>query len=145
MLSFKRRRLTIRTMEEADVDEYYLQVSSPEEKRNKAQVKRTARECKNSKSDERLLLVATEIGTNKIIGTIITKKLATGTIRVQISIPNENKKWAYGTEVIDQFVKICKEESFFKEIKFLVLDAENPISKKYMEGKGITSPYINVA
>lgn len=149
MQLFKRRRVIIKTMEEREVEDYYNQFSMSEEEKTQKikETKRIVRSCRDSvPNDPMLIFVVRETSSNKVIGTILTRKIGVGKISVQVSIPREENKWSYGEEVLDQFRKICKEEAFFEGINFIKLDIKNDTVKKYVEGKkDISSAYIKVS
>lgn len=149
MQLFKRRRIIIKTMEENEVEDYYNQllISEEEKTRKIKETKKVVKACKDSDSNNSMLIfVVREASSNKIIGTILTRKIGLGKISVQVSIPREENKWSYGVEVLDQFRKICKEEAFFESIKFIKLDMKDDTVKTYVEAKkDITSAYIKVS
>ena len=148
MQFFERRRIIIKTMEEEEVEEYYnqLQLDQRERATKVKETKKCVRKCINANPNDSMLFFAVrERGSDRLIGTILTKNIGTGKISVQISIPRESNEWSYGVEIVDQFKKICKEEKFFRNIKILKLDTSSKSIRKYMEGKNITSSYISVA
>lgn len=149
MQLFKRRRIVIKTMEENEVEDYYnqLPISEEEKTRKIKETKKVVKACKDSDSNNSMLIfVVREASSNKIIGTILTRKIGVGKISVQVSIPREENKWSYGVEVLDQFRKICKEEAFFESIKFIKLDMKDDTVRTYVESKkDITSAYIKVS
>lgn len=147
MLSFERRRLKIRSMKEEDVEFYYnhFNLSEEEKKQRVKETKKMVRKSIDSTPDKMLILIATELeNDNKLIGTILTKNIGTSRISMHITIPNESKEWAYGNDLIDQFIKICKEEPFFQSIRYVKLDKENPTIRRYMQERKISSVYVPV-
>src|SRR5574344_319137 len=126
MQLFKRRRITITTLEEDDVLDYYLQFNNLSEElrsqRGKS-VKQVIRRNKNS--NNMFIFSVKEAQSEKMIGTVLVKRIGMYNYSLQVSIPNQQKSIAYGTEVIDQFIKICKEEEFFKDFKMLKLDIKD--------------------
>ena len=146
-MTFERRRIIIESMAEEDVELYYMQFDITEEERKKkiAEIRKCIRACKNSESDPMLFFIAKLKGNRGILGSILIKKIDSNKISLQISIPKESNESLYGVEVVDQFIKICKEETFFKDVKYVKLDRENETMQRYMEGKGIRSNYIYVA
>ena len=145
MQIFTRRRLILKTMEENEVAEYYQQFTSMDEEEKAAKIKDTKRSLRKKQNDILVFTVREADDNNRIIGVIFVQYLNKKIISVQTSIPNEAKEMIYGVEVIDQFIKICQVEDFFKDVKFVKLDNDDENVKKYKEGKKISSSYINVA
>lgn len=146
MLLFERRRITIRSMNENDLEYYYEQMPMEETERKSKikEVKKIIRKAKEPTPEDMLLLVACERGNDRMLGTILTKNLGKGKISFQISFPNKDKELFYGKEVVDQFLKVCKQEPFFEKIKYVKLDTKSEIIQKYMHEKEISSSFVCV-
>lgn len=147
MKQFSRRRIIIKTMEKGDVEDYYMQLpmDEKERKRKVEATKQLVKQQENSTPDSMLIFAIKEVGSNRMIGTILTKNIGTGKVSLQISIPKETNQWMYGVEIIDQFIKICREDKFFTNIKFIKLDENCNAAKKYIEGMENPSFYIKVS
>ena len=103
----KRRFLDIENMNENDVSEYYLQnlkLKEEEKQNRKVELKKRIRQ---NNSYEWILAIKLKDG--KIIGKIEVLEMGNKTAFVTINLPNKSWKIKYGTEALDQFIKICKE------------------------------------
>ena len=145
MQCFQRRRITLKTMQESDVAEYYGQFNSMDEEERSKKIKSTKRSLRQKRDNVLVLAVRAADENERIIGAIFVEYFNKKIIGDHISIPNELKELSYGVELIDQFIKICQEEKFFESVKFVKLDNDDINVKKYKEGKKITSSYISVA
>ena len=58
-------------------------------------------------------------------------------ISLDISIPDEIKRYSYGTEALHQFIKVEKDK--FERIE---LNPNNSIVSKYIQERGVTPPVV---
>lgn len=124
----KRRFLDIENMNENDVSEYYLQnlkLKEEEKQNRKVELKKRIRQ---NNSYEWILAIKLKDG--KIIGKIEVLEMGNKTAFVTINLPNKSWKIKYGTEALDQFIKICKENDYFSKVE---LEKNNSIVERYMK------------
>lgn len=144
-MRFERRNIVIRTMEPIDVENYYFQYLQLTKAERKEKIKMMREKLSEIPNDitSKVIFVVEEKDSKKIVGTIYGVRKC-GTEEISISIPNEIKLIKYGAEIIDQFLKICKEK-WWPEIKFIKLNKDNKAAEIYMKERELDSEYISVA
>lgn len=123
--SGKRRRLNIRNMKKDDVSNYCLQFFSMKEK-EKLDTERELQE-KIENNEERWVLAITSLN-GDIVGKMEVEEVGPKVGSLVVEIPNASLVRHYGTEAIDQFVKICRERKYFSKIE---LEKNNLIAQRY--------------
>ncbi len=125
----KRRLVNIANMKEEEVEDFYNQyhkLSEEEKKEATQKLHQQIRKVKTKKPSKWILAIHSKEG--KLIGKIEVKPLEEErTVSFKIQIPNENWILKYGMEAIDQFLKICKENKYFQEIRIM----PEPITEQY--------------
>lgn len=145
-MNFKRRHLIIKTMEDSEVVDYYYEFPRLSKTERNKKIKTTRKELASMENDinSKVILSVIENDTNKMIGAIYAERKDKIIEEITVSIPSESKLLRYGFEVIDQFIKICKEE-WSDEIKFIKLDKRSDATEIYLREKSLESEYICIA
>lgn len=130
-----RRLLDIKNMQANEVLTYYLQVKGMHKKQDKKQLEQAVNWMKHEIEDvsawqdvNKWILTIKSKDHRKLIGVIKVFEMKPEEAFVKIHIPNENWVFKYGTEALDQFVKICKEMQCFSTIEF---ETDNEIVERY--------------
>lgn len=144
-MKFTRRHLVIRTMEANDVVDYYYEFPRLSKTERSERIKKRKKELASMESDinSKVIFSVIEKDSDRLIGVIYAerKKMVE---EITVSIPNETKLLRYGFEVIDQFLKISKEQ-WAKDIKFIKLNKDDAAAKIYLKEKNMESEYISVS
>lgn len=126
----ERRILDIKKMKRADVGEYYLQhlkLSQEEKHSREEEIRDKIKQSKDPNFYEWILAIKLKDG--KVIGKIEVLDIGSDTAFVTINLPNKDFKMKYGQEALDQFIKICRENKYFRKIE---LEKNNSIVEKYI-------------
>lgn len=144
-MNFKRRHFSIRTTHNSDIENYYYEFSQLSITERAEKIKRAQEEL--TKMDEGInsqgMLSVLENDTNKLLG-IIRFERKKGILGIRVLIPNESKLYRYGFEIVDQFLKISREQ-WSDEIKFVRLNEEDEAAKMYLKERDLQSEYICIA
>ena len=144
-MKFVRRHIIIRTLQVEDIEDYYYEfpkLSKTERDEKIRNMEEQLQEIEND-IDSTAIFAVSEKDTKKLIGLIYGKRK--GKLEeISVSIPNQSKLYKYGCEVIDQFLKVCKER-WANDIKFVKLNEKDAAAKIYMKEKDLESDYITVA
>ena len=133
----KRRMLNICQMTVKDVVPYYeqfLDLTDLEKLKKGSDLKNRIDVWKGRK-EHFYWVLAIKSKDNKLVGKLDVFEMSNDRVSVSIEIPNENWVYKYGTEAIDQFIKICKENHLFKEIEFIARNEIIEIYRKQHEMK----------
>ena len=117
----KRRLLTISNMKEAEAEMFYDQFPKvPQEVKEectaelKKQIRRTQ---ENHFPLEWILAVYSREG--KLVGKLEVSSIQDQKASLIIEVPNQDWVVKYGIEAIDQFLKISRENDYFKQIELV--------------------------
>lgn len=141
-MKFKRRHIIIRTLQAKDIEDYYYEFPVLSKSERNEKIKNMKEQFQTMKNDiaSTVIFTVLERDTNKLIGLIYGKR--NGKLEeISISIPSETKLYKYGFEVIDQFLKVCKEQ-WSDDIRFVKLNEKDAATKIYLKEKGLKSEYI---
>ncbi len=78
-----------------------------------------------------------------VFGILEVEEVSKGKAKISIEIPNEMKVYKYGFESVDQFIKLCEERHYFKEIE-LETQSENRIMKNYIKTRRLDSNLVTI-
>lgn len=125
-----KRRLNIQEMQEREAEDYYDQCFSlpKEEKRRKKRELQDRIRQEKGKTEVSGWILAIKDKSSKLVGKIEIFDMGNKKAYLSIEIPNESWTIRYGTEAIDQCIKICFKQKVFEEIE---LDSKNTIIESY--------------
>ncbi len=139
----ERRLINIANMKEEEVKDFYnqyYQYTKEQKKDYEQKLAKQIRKLQTKKPSKWILAVHSKEG--KLVGKIEVKPLEeTQIASFQIQIPNENWVRKYGLEAIDQFLKICKENKYFQEIRIM----PEPITEQYKNMHNMKNYIVQVA
>ena len=116
----KRRLINLSNMKEEDAEKYFVQCLGLSKELQKQCTEELQRQIK--KIDEGYVLgwiLAINSKSGKLIGKMEITSIDGIEASLRIQIPNENWILKYGVEAIDQFLKICSENHYFKKIELV--------------------------
>ncbi len=137
----KRRLLNIRKMSFSDVKEYCSQFFSLDKTVRIQMGKELKAEIQEMNNLANGWVLAVESKDGKVFGKFEIKEISPEKALVSIEIPNKTLVYKYGTEAIDQLVKICKEKKYFSTIK---LDDSN-IAERYRRMHSLPGLEMHIA
>lgn len=123
-----KRRLDLQTMTEKEAKEYCIKFKDVSVNVKKALIERIRKNVDNQKPCEWILAIKDKSG--KVVGKLEIFDIGNQKAFLSISIPYYPWKQRYGTEAIDQIIKICIEQKTFDEIE---LEYNNQIMKDFVE------------
>lgn len=135
----KKRIVTIQNMTSEDVRDFYLQdktSTSKTKERKIRDLKQHIREIKQNKKEAMRWILSIKDKRNKIVGKIEIFDIGVKKAFISIEIPNESWRVKYGTEAVNQIIKICKQHKCFDIIE---LEAKNEIVESYIKQRGLPS------
>lgn len=139
----KRRLLEIVSMKATEVADYYIQFKGMDNKKMEQAITWLKSEIENhtgwKEVDQWILAIKSR--TRKLVGVIKVWEMEPDQAFVKIHIPNENWVLKYGTEAVDQFVKICREMQYFSTIEF---ERDNEIIERYRVQHGMETYKIEL-
>lgn len=145
MMKFERRQVILKTMEEKDIVNYFYEFPVLSKEERKEGINKMKAQLKTIENDiaSTIMFAVLEKNSKKIIGFIYAQR-KNKVEEITVSIPNDSKLLKYGFEVIDQFLKVCKEQ-WPDDIRFVKLDKEDAAAKIYIKEKNLESEYVSVA
>ena len=140
-----RRMLDINTMKSREAKDYCYQFSSLDAEEIDTKATELKEEIANnnkeaSNSCKWILSIKTKDG--KVVGKMDVFDMEKGKAYLMVEIPNESYELKYGSEAIDQFIKICSEKKYFSNI---YLEKNNKSVEAYKVQHGIEDNVIEVA
>ena len=127
-----RRILDIKKMASKEAIDYCYQFSGLDAKEIDTKASELKKEIadnnKEASSYKWILSIKTKEG--KVVGKMDVFDMEKGQAYVMLDIPNKGYEHKYGTEAIDQFIKICAEKKYFSKI---YLEKNNSCVQKYKE------------
>lgn len=139
----KRRLVNITNMKKEEAKEFYYQFPQiPEEERKKFIVKLKNQIKRNHTQNPYKWILSIHSKWGKLVGKIEVNPLAEEQkVCVHIQICNDSWVMKYGMEAIDQFIKICRENKYFKEIQL----APDPVTEQYKNMHAMKNYIVKVA